>query len=66
MRISLNRLRQQNLPEYRQIVQDTLEMAEQGMFTAHISEKFDFKEVNKAVEFIKSKKCTGKVVVKVN
>lgn len=61
--ISLKLLRQQNKNLYKTVVSDTLEMANEGVISAHVSANFQLKDVNKAIEFINQKKCTGKVLI---
>lgn len=56
-------LRLTNNDYYRQLVQDTLDMADQSLINAHVSAKFSLKDILKAVQFIEQKKCTGKVVI---
>lgn len=48
---------------YRQIIQDALSLCEEEIVCPYISKKFGIHEVNEAVEYIKSKKCSGKVLI---
>lgn len=66
MLVNLHTLRDQNLKLYRQIVNDTLELADKSVISSHVSERFSLKDVNKAIKYIYEKKCTGKVVIEVN
>lgn len=66
MLVNLHKLREQDKKLYRQIVNDVLEMAGEGVLNAHVSAKFELKNVNEAVEYIKAKKCTGKVVIELD
>lgn len=50
---------------YRQIVTDTLALSEEELITPNISRTFSLDDVNEAVEFIKRKKGTGKVLIDV-
>ncbi|XP_057652643.1 quinone oxidoreductase-like protein 2 homolog [Diorhabda carinulata] len=61
--VSLKELKKQNNNLYRSIVNDTLEMANDGLISAHISAKFNLTQVNEAIKFIDDKKCTGKVLI---
>lgn len=63
--ISLHSLRNQNLEHYRNIVADTLELADEDVISAHISTVFTLAKVNDAIEYITSKKCTGKVLIEI-
>lgn len=48
---------------YRQIIDDTLSLCTEEIIVPYISQKFSLNDVNDAVEFIKEKKCTGKVLI---
>lgn len=61
--LNLQKLKTQDLETYKCLMYDTLEMADEGAIGAHISRGFELKDVNKAIEFIESKQCTGKVVI---
>nr|XP_029731350.1 quinone oxidoreductase-like protein 2 [Aedes albopictus] len=50
---------------YRQMISDTIEMKSQRMVSGYISKVFLLKSVQKAVEFIQQKQCTGKVLIDV-
>lgn len=50
---------------YRQMISDTIEMKSQRMVSGYISKVFLLKNVQKAVEFIQQKQCTGKVLIDV-
>lgn len=50
---------------YRQMISDTIEMKSQRMVSGYISKVFLLKSVQKAVEFIQKKQCTGKVLIDV-
>ncbi|CAH0554375.1 unnamed protein product [Brassicogethes aeneus] len=64
--VSLKYLRKQNVDLYKTVVADTLELANEGIISAHVSAKFELEEVNKAIEFIDDKKCTGKVLIHID
>lgn len=51
---------------FRTMVSDTLEMANQGAISAHISATFPLEDINKAIEYIERKECTGKVLIEVD
>lgn len=64
--VSLHSLRQQDKQLYKNTVGDTLELANEGVISAHISATFDLKKVNDAIEYIQAKKCTGKVLIEMD
>lgn len=64
--VSLPALRIQDPELYRNIVSDTLELADEGVIAAHVSATFGLKDVNSAIEYIKEKKCTGKVLIEMD
>lgn len=63
--VSLCSLREQDLELYRDVVSDTLDLADEGVIGAHISAVFTLEKVNEAIEYINGKKCTGKVLIEV-
>ncbi|XP_023029990.1 quinone oxidoreductase-like protein 2 homolog [Leptinotarsa decemlineata] len=64
--VSLKELRRQNKHLYKTVVDDTLELANEGVISAHISARFSLGEINEAIKFIEEKKCTGKVLIHVD
>lgn len=64
--LNLRSLKDQHLETYKCLIQDTLEMADQGAISAHVSAKFELNDINKAIEYIEAKKCTGKVLIKID
>lgn len=46
-------------------MQDVLDMCEQGLISPHISEDFDLEKVNEAMEYMRARKSSGKVVVNI-
>lgn len=64
--VDITKYRLQDLDLYRQTVQDTLSLCEEEIISPHISHCFSLADVNDAVEFIRNKKCTGKVLIDVN
>ncbi|XP_017784372.1 PREDICTED: quinone oxidoreductase-like protein 2 [Nicrophorus vespilloides] len=64
--VSLEALRAQDLDMYRQMVSDTLDMAADELISGHISESCSLTDVKNAITHIDSKKCSGKVVVKID
>lgn len=50
---------------YRQIITDTLALSEEELITPYVSKTFGLGDINEAVEFIKEKKGTGKVLIDV-
>lgn len=61
--IDLSEYRINDLDLYRQIIKDTLSLCEEDIISPHISRNFDLEAVNDAVNFIKEKKCTGKILI---
>lgn len=66
MFVNVENLRTTNNAYYRQIIQDTLDMLDQNLISPHISATYKLKDVNEAIKFIEEKKCTGKVVIKID
>ncbi|KAJ8959855.1 hypothetical protein NQ318_011588 [Aromia moschata] len=64
--LSLKELQKQNRHLYKTVVSDTLELANEGLIAAHVSANFNLNEINEAVQFIEDKKCTGKVLIKID
>lgn len=62
-RVDLSDYRIKDLTLYRQIIQDTLSLCEEEIISPYISQNFSLYDVNKAVKFIKEKKCTGKILI---
>ncbi|KAI4461824.1 short-chain dehydrogenase/reductase [Holotrichia oblita] len=62
--VSLHALRENDPELYRCMITDTLELAHEGIISAHVSATFKLAEVNEAIDYVESKKCTGKVVIK--
>lgn len=50
---------------YRQTVDDVLALCAEEIIVPYVSETFGLHQVNDAVEFVRSKKCTGKVLIDV-
>ncbi|GAB0090185.1 quinone oxidoreductase-like protein 2 [Sergentomyia squamirostris] len=50
---------------YREIIEETLNLYSEELISAHVSQVFTLKQLEAAVEFIKKKKCTGKVLIRV-
>ncbi|KAJ8942539.1 hypothetical protein NQ314_010044 [Rhamnusium bicolor] len=48
------------------MVSDTLQLASDGDISAHVSAKFNLKQINEAIQFIEDKKCTGKVLIHID
>lgn len=48
---------------YRQAVEDVIELHEMGLINPHISALFKIEESSKAIDFMKERKSTGKVVL---
>lgn len=61
--IDLGEYRLNDIDQYRQLIQDTLSLCEEEILAPYISQTFALGDVNKAVKFIKEKKCTGKVLI---
>lgn len=64
--IDLSEYRIHDLDLYRQVIQDTLSLCEEDIISPHISRNFCLEDVNDAVNFIKEKKCTGKILIDLN
>lgn len=64
--VSLKALRSQNRHLYKTLVNDTLELANEELIGAYISAEFDLDKINDAVKFIDEKKCTGKILIKID
>lgn len=62
-KVDLSEYRVNDLDLYRQIIQDALSLCEEEIVCPYISKEFGIHDVNKAVEFIKNKECTGKVLI---
>lgn len=61
--IDLAKLRYEDIDQYRQLISDTLALCEEEIITPYISQTFALHHINRAVKFIKKKKCTGKVLI---
>lgn len=48
---------------YRQIIDDTFALYDEELISAHVSKTFPLAEVNEAIDYIRKKKCTGKVLI---
>lgn len=51
---------------YRQTIENTLELCDEEIISPYVSKIFGLSEVNEAVEFIKGKTCTGKVLIDID
>ncbi|CAH0384540.1 unnamed protein product [Bemisia tabaci] len=63
--VSLSNYRQTGFKIYRRVVQDVIDMCEQGLITPSISKVYQLEEVNEALQFLDDKKCVGKVILKI-
>lgn len=63
--ISLTDYKNEDEEKYYSIIEQTLQFCDEGLISAHISQTFDLQQVNDAIEYIKGKMCTGKVLIKV-
>lgn len=63
--IDLHKLQETDKESYRQIVMDTLALSEEDLITPYVSQTFGLGDINEAVNFIKAKKGTGKVLIDV-
>uniref|UniRef100_A0A1B0DE66 Alcohol dehydrogenase-like C-terminal domain-containing protein n=1 Tax=Phlebotomus papatasi TaxID=29031 RepID=A0A1B0DE66_PHLPP len=50
---------------FREIIEETLSLYGEDLISAHVSKVFSLEDLEDAVEFIKKKKCTGKVLIEV-
>uniref|UniRef100_A0A1B0GKN5 Enoyl reductase (ER) domain-containing protein n=2 Tax=Lutzomyia longipalpis TaxID=7200 RepID=A0A1B0GKN5_LUTLO len=48
---------------FREIIEETLSLHSEDLISAHVSKIFTLDDLDDAVEFIKKKKCTGKVLI---
>lgn len=48
---------------YRQVIADTFSLYDEELISAHVSKVFPLTEVNEAIQFVREKKCTGKVLI---
>ncbi|XP_065211235.1 quinone oxidoreductase-like protein 2 [Planococcus citri] len=63
--VSLSNYRSKMFPVYRRTINDVIEMCEQGLIVPHISETFQFKDINEALSYVKDNKSTGKVILEI-
>lgn len=63
--ISLTDYKNKDQEKYHSIIEQTLQFCDEGLITAHISKTFNLKQVNDAIEYIKGKMCTGKVLIEI-
>ncbi|KAK3914301.1 Quinone oxidoreductase-like protein 2-like protein [Frankliniella fusca] len=61
--VSLSYYRSKDPEVYRDTVQDVLDMCEQGLISPHISQDFDLENVNEAMEYMRARKSSGKVII---
>ncbi|KAF5300250.1 hypothetical protein FQR65_LT09204 [Abscondita terminalis] len=61
--LDLLQMKKQDTNAYRCTVNDVLDLADQGLITAHVSASFNFKDINKGIEYIEEHKATGKVLI---
>lgn len=64
--ISLTDYKNEDQDKYYSIIEQTLQFCEDGLITAHVSQTFNLDQVNDAIEYIKGKMCTGKVLIKID
>lgn len=48
---------------FREIIEETLELYSEDLISAHVSKVFSLEDIGDAVEYIRKKKCTGKVLI---
>ncbi|XP_026290759.1 quinone oxidoreductase-like protein 2 homolog [Frankliniella occidentalis] len=63
--VSLSYYRLNDPEVYRDTVQDVLDMCEQGLISPHISQDFDLDKVNEAMEYMRARKSSGKVIINI-
>lgn len=61
--VDLCHLRIQDPSLYRQVILDTLELADQGVLRPHVCSEYKLEQIDEAMKFIESKKSTGKVLI---
>ncbi|KAG8303423.1 hypothetical protein J6590_010460 [Homalodisca vitripennis] len=62
--VTLNHYRQNDLPVYRQVMSDVIELCEQNLISPYVSKAFDLEHINEAVQLLQQDKIIGKVLVK--
>ena len=45
------------------MVEDVIDMHEMGLITPHISARFNIEETSKALNYLRERKSTGKVIL---
>lgn len=63
--LSLTHYRDADNSVYRQAVEDVIEMHEMGLIKPHISATYSLEDCEKAFEFLRERKSTGKVVLEI-
>lgn len=63
--INLYKYRDFDKDFYRQTIDDVLALCAEEIIVPYTSKTFGLHEVNDAVQFVRSKKCTGKVLIDV-
>lgn len=66
MGISLAKYREADNDVYKQAVQDVIDMHEMKLINPHISARFKLDETDKAFEFIRERRSTGKVILELD
>ncbi|PSN33191.1 Quinone oxidoreductase-like protein 2 [Blattella germanica] len=61
--VSLRNYRAANHKVYRQVVQDAIDMADQGLVHPVIAKQFPLDKINDAMQYISDGKATGKVII---
>lgn len=61
--INLYKYRDFDKKFYRQTISDTLALCEDELIVPYVSQTFGLFEINDAIDYIRSKKCTGKVLI---
>ncbi|KAK5645122.1 hypothetical protein RI129_006422 [Pyrocoelia pectoralis] len=61
--LDLLSMKKHDLEAYRCTVSDVLDLADQGLISAYVSASFKLDNINKAIEYVEEKKCTGKVLI---
>uniref|UniRef100_A0A0N7ZB42 Enoyl reductase (ER) domain-containing protein n=2 Tax=Scylla olivacea TaxID=85551 RepID=A0A0N7ZB42_SCYOL len=61
--LSLSHYQQANNAVYRQVVEDVIDMHEMSLINPHISARFNIEQTAKALDFLRQRKSTGKVIL---
>lgn len=63
--LSLSHYQEADNAVYRQAVEDVIDLHEMGLITPHVSAVFKMEESSQAIDFMRERKSTGKVVLEI-